>query len=245
MNEKIKLAIKNAIININYNVDFTPEYFLQILCKELKALGLEFDECQWYNLWSSKFNEDIRKELNNYPIKTRNDFINTLSHIYKNKLESQSSDTNKILQKALKLLRESNLIDVDEKTPLNIIDSKLNQLLNSSSKLSSSILNIEALKFKKLDDDALLYEIDEYIVLNLPDEALRRLCKALYEILISEGKDNVLIYGKNSILVIPNNTIEISMKLLDSILETKTFIYKNQKIHLKVNVKKLKIKDLI
>lgn len=144
MNNKIKQAIRNAFIYINdNNIEFTPETFFQAICAESKNLGLNFEDCNWFNIWSSKFDDFIKEEINNYPIKNRNDFINTLSHIYNKRLRECSPDTFRILQKAINFLNKNNLTNFDSKTPLNIMDLELSKLLmensNSIPKIESNI----------------------------------------------------------------------------------------------------------
>lgn len=236
MNDTIKIAIRNAFLYLyDNNITFSPEVFFQALCKESKTLGMNFEDCEWYDIWSAKFSDEIKKELNNYPIKTRNDFINTLASIIKHRLDYQNNDIHKILQKALKALKDANIIDYDTNTPLAMIDSKLDKINISSSNISNT---------KERSDEVVLCSIIDKLDSTLNKKALEKLLNALCEFLKAQTSDKVSLHKNSSILIIPNTSPSHSIGLLRHILETKTFIYKSKPIHIELDFKILRLKDL-
>ena len=146
LNSEIKTAIKNTLLHFSdNNLDFNPQNFLDILCAECRNMGVKFSECDWFSAWSGRFEGAIKKELQNSPIKTRDDFIDKIAQICNHKRESielaDKSNATKTLQKALTLLKAHKIIDFNANLPLNAIDSKLSALLESNKSLESTKSN--------------------------------------------------------------------------------------------------------
>lgn len=143
LNSEIKTAIKNTLLHFSeHNLDFNPQSFLDILCVECRNMGVRFNECDWFSAWSGRFEGMIKKELQNSPIKTRDDFIDKIAQICNHKREllemSDKNTATKTLQKALALLKARGIIDFSANLPLNAIDSKLSTLLEVSESAESN-----------------------------------------------------------------------------------------------------------
>lgn len=274
MDDKIKQIIKNTFLYLkNNNLDFTPESYTKVFCAQAKLLNIDFDECNWFHSWVNKFDVSIKKELNNYPIKTKSDFINVLANICHNKAKFNNEEALKTLQKALKILYQQNILDIDSNSPLSIINAKLQEILESSSinlennknnkKISNiiipklqSLLSKEELKatldsFLK-DDFVLICDICcfDKIRLEFGVDALNKLFDAFYKILLENAIDGEIIgiYDESSIMIIPPKydlqKATIYANKIKTIINKSAFMYKNQNIDIKIDIEIIKIKDL-
>lgn len=271
MDDKIKQIIKNTFLYLkNNNLDFTPESYTKVFCAQAKLLNIDFDECNWFHSWVNKFDTSIKKELNNYPIKTKSDFINVVANICHNKAKFNNEETLKILQKALKILYQQNILDIDGNAPLSIINAKLQEILESSSinlennkKISNiiipkpqSLLSKEELKatldrFLK-DDFVLICDICcfDKIRLEFGIDALNKLFDAFYKILLDNAIDGEIIgiYDESSIMIIPPKydlqKATIYADKIKTTINKSAFMYKNQNIDIKIDIEIIKIKDL-
>lgn len=237
LNSEIKTAIKNALLHFS-DKDFNPQSFLDILCAECRNIGIKFDECDWFSAWSAKFEGAIRKELARNPIKTRDDFIDKIAQIMKNRHDS--SEILRVLEKSLRLLREKNIIDFSEKMPLNIIDSKLSVLLSSDKMAIEScddflqkVQNFGAIPQKK---EILLcvLKVDK----KLDSRAFEKLLNSSAMILINhlDAKNIIGIY-KNTIAILPRSEAKSLQSKVESALKNRTFIFRNKPLRLKIDFK--------
>lgn len=259
--DKIKQVVKNAFTYMKENnLDFLPESYLEAFCKQAKLLNLDIDECNWFHRWSSKFDLNVKKELNNYPIKNKDDFITALVAILNNNFKSDYSI--KVLEKALKVLKDQNIIDINPKLPLEIIDKKLtnfiandfNELFNLVKPPSDLLTpNDIALKAKLIGDGyALICDICCFndIKKEFGLEALEKLFNAFYRILLNSVDLNASIgvYKEDSIIILlPKCGFEMADTYSQEIkhtIENSKFVYENRNIDIKIHIDILSIKDL-
>ena len=229
--DKIKQAIKNAFLDMKENnLSFLPESYLSAFCKQAKLLNLKIDECDWFNIWSDKFDVYIKKELNNYPIKNKDDFINALSTIINNKSNAKY-DSLKVLKKALKILKNKNILDLDSNLPLESIDKELTKFILSDSNNLFNLVHLDnllspndvSLKAKMYDSGyALICNICcfENIKENFGIDALEKLFNAFYRILLNsiDTNSSIGIYEDSAIVILlPNYTINTAESCLQNI----------------------------
>lgn len=259
--DKIKQAIKNAFLYMKENnLDFLPESYLNAFCKQAKLLNLEVDECNWFSRWSDKFDSYIKKELNNYPIKNKDDFINALSSIINDKSNFNNTYP-KVLKKALKILKNQNIINLDSNLPLESVDKELTDfILNDSNHLFNLVHlknlllpNDIALKAKMIDSGyALICDICcfENIKEDFGIEALEKLFNAFYRILLDSIDTNasIGIYGDSAVVILlPKCTFKVANSYLQNIINTiekSKFVYENIYIDINIHIDLLPIKDL-
>ncbi len=260
--DKLKQVIKNSFIYMkDNNLDFSPESYLEAFCKQAKLLNLDSDECEWFNRWSNKFESHIKKELCNHPIKNKDDFINILSSIINTKTSLDDNYCIKILEKALRILKSKNIIDINPKLTLEAIDKKLTDFINGDSNdlfnfvHSSNLLtrNNILLKAHSFNDGYVLI-CDICCFDSIRDqfglEALEKLLNAFYRILLNTMDSDVSIgiYGEYSIIILlPNYDIDMarlcSKNIQDAINNSK-FVYENRDVDISINIDLLHIKDL-
>lgn len=259
--DKIKQVIKNAFLYMKENnLSFLPESYLDAFCKQAKLLNLKIDECNWFSIWSDKFDSYIKKELNNYPIKNKDDFINALSSIINNK-SSFKDDYPHVLKKALKILKNQNILDLDSNLPLESIDRELRNFILSDSNHLFNLVHLNnllspndiALKAKMCDSGyALICNICcfENIKEDFGIEALEKLFNAFYGILLNSIDIDVSvgIYEDSAIVILlPKCTLEAADSYLQSInnnIKNSKFVYENRDIDINIHIDLLPIKDL-
>ncbi|RAX54268.1 hypothetical protein CCY99_04455 [Helicobacter sp. 16-1353] len=267
MDDKIKQIVKNTFIYIKTNhLELTPESYTKVFCTQARLLNIDIDECNWFHLWINKFDASIKKEINNYPIKTKDDFINVLSNICNN--NTKSTNTIKTLDKALKILHNNNIIDIDIHSPLALIDTKLSKILENldKNKLDSNKISTKfkptsllskmelqlALEKRHKDDFVLVCDIccfDE-IRLRFGSDALNKLFDAFYNILLDNALDGEIIgiYNETSIIIAPMEYNLAKAKIyadkIKAIIDKSAFIYKNQDINIKIDINIVQIKEL-
>lgn len=136
----LKMLVKQTLVYLKtHNIAPTPESYFEVFCMLAKQFNINTSSCAWFYEWLDKFNPIIKKELNNYPIKTQNDFINVLSAICNNHIKSNALDLTRILNKSLRVLKEYNLIDTNEGDTLEVIDEKLSKILANNQIAESKV----------------------------------------------------------------------------------------------------------
>lgn len=259
--DKIKQVVKNAFIYMkDNNLDFSPESYLEAFCKQAKLFNLNSNECNWYSRWSNKFDSNIKKELNNYPIKNRDDFINTLSSIINSQSSLNSTYCMNVLEKALKVLKNQKIIDIDPKLPLESIDKKLTDLLISNSNHLFNLMHSTGLLTKN-DISSKAHLIDGYALIcdiccfdsikeQFGLEALEKLFNAFYRILLNsvDSSASIGVYEDSSIVILlPKCSIEMATKYskdIEQAIKNSKFIYENRDIDIEIHLDLLPIKDL-
>lgn len=268
LDNTIKQIFRNTFIYIkNNNLEFSIESYFEIFCSQAKLLNINFDECSWFNTWINRFDDKIKKELNNYPIKNRDDFINILSKIINTKLIDSSlrfeeSSTKNILDKALILLKQNNILDIDVNLSLKNIDLELTKLIDKNNNFDFFAVKppmlldkpefYEILKNSNKEDCILIFDICYFDIIkkNLEKDSAVKLFNAFYKILIDNCVEDCIIgiYSKNSISIIPPKfnleESEIYANKIQDAINKSIFMYKNQKINIKINIQIMKIKDL-
>lgn len=264
ISNEVKIAIKNTLLHFQQNdLEFNPQSFLDILCAECRLMGVKFSDCDWFSLWSAKFGGTIKKELQNSPIKTRDDFIDKIAQICKHKAKNvESSDLNKALQKALLLLKMRGIVEIDANLPLNAIDSQLSYLLESQEssefaahnfenagvrKISNFFANLSAqhLKIDKNQKILLCKFSEQAFIKKLDSNAHSRLLHSFCAILLNnlEAKNIIGIY-KNTVAIFTKGTIDRLKREIERILEANTFMLHNKPLHLKIDFEVVKFGEL-
>lgn len=264
ISNEVKIAIKNTLLHFQQNdLEFNPQSFLDILCAECRLMGVKFSDCDWFSLWSAKFGGTIKKELQNSPIKTRDDFIDKIAQICKHKAKKvESSDLNKALQKALALLKMRGIVEIDANLPLNAIDSQLSYLLESQEssefaahnfenagvrKISNFFANLSAqhLKIDKNQKILLCKFSEQAFIKKLDSNAHSRLLHSFCAILLNnlEAKNIIGIY-KNAVAIFTKGTIDGLKREIERILEANTFMLHNKPLHLKIDFEVVKFGEL-
>ncbi len=259
LNNEIKTAIKNTLLHFSeHNLDFNPQSFLDILCAECRNMGVKFSECEWFSAWSGKFEGAIKKELQNSPIKTRDDFIDKIAQICNHKRETREvSDSTKALQKALTLLKERGIIDFSANLPLNAIDSKLTALLestqihemheSSAKKISNFFANLSTahIKIDKNQKILLCKFSEQAFVKKLDSHAHSRLLHSFCALLLNKlDSQNVVGIYKNAVAIFTKRPIDALKSEIEKILNINTFMLHNKPLRLKIDFQTIKFGEL-
>ena len=268
LNSEIKTAIKNTLLHFSeHNLDFNPQSFLDILCAECRNMGVRFNECDWFSAWSGRFEGAIKKELQNSPIKTRDDFIDKIAQICNHKRESletsDKSTATKTLQKALALLKERGIIDFSANLPLNAIDSKLSALLESAEireshesrevreshnkKISNFLAHLGAQRIKiDKNQKILLCKFSEQaFIKTLDSHAHNRLLHSFCALLLNKlNSQNVIGIYKNAVAIFSKQHTDALKREIEKILEINTFMLHNKPLRLKIDFSVVKFGEL-
>lgn len=265
LNSEIKTAIKNTLLHFSeHNLDFNPQSFLDILCAECRNMGVRFNECDWFSAWSGRFEGAIKKELQNSPIKTRDDFIDKIAQICNHKRESletsDKSTATKALQKALALLKERGIIDFSANLPLNAIDSKISALLESAEmreshesreshnkKISNFLAHLGAQRIKiDKNQKILLCKFSEQaFIKTLDSHAHNRLLHSFCALLLNKlNSQNVIGIYKNAVAIFSKQHIDALKREIEKILEINTFMLHNKPLRLKIDFSVVKFGEL-
>ena len=268
ISNEVKIAIKNALLHFqNSDDDFNPQSFLDILCAECRAMGIKFSECDWFSAWSGRFDGAIKKELQNSPIKTRDDFIDKIAQIcnHKHSFGGESKEARKVLQKALTLLKAHNIVDIGANLPLNAIDSKLSAMLESSEfgesnesnlrhfgnfetqKISNFFAHLSAqhIKIDKNQKILLCKFSEQAFIKTLNLNAHNRLLHSFCAILINnlDAKNVIGIY-KNAVAIFTKSHIDAIEREIERVLEANTFMLHNKPLRLKIDFEVVKFGEL-
>lgn len=265
LNSEIKTAIKNTLLHFSeHNLDFNPQSFLDILCAECRNMGARFNECDWFSAWSGRFEGAIKKELQNSPIKTRDDFIDKIAQICNHKRESletsDKSTATKTLQKALTLLKERGIIDFSANLPLNAIDSKLSTLLESAEILEShesreshnkkisnflAHLGAQHIKIDKNQKILLCKFSEQAFIKTLDSHAHNRLLHSFCALLLNKlNSQNVIGIYKNAVAIFSKQHTDALKREIEQILEINTFMLHNKPLRLKIDFSVVKFGEL-
>lgn len=260
MDLKIKKAAHKAFSYIKDNkLDFTPESYEKAFCEQAKILGFSFEECDWFGAWCARFEGALRRELYNYPIKTKDDFIAVVARF---SAESEpQGDALRALDKALKILKKKNIANIAPGLPISAIDAQLGAILREDSaqdsqKDSKKLLDKMQLKNVVADcyaaDFGLLCSIKEAseIRQKLGLEAFNKLFSAFYGIILQNAapSDTVGVYDENTIALIPQNgnakKAQATAARVQEAVAKSTFIYAEQKISVSIEARLVKLGDL-
>lgn len=271
LNSEIKTAIKNTLLHFSeHNLDFNPQSFLDILCAECRNMGVRFSECDWFSAWSGRFEGAIKKELQNSPIKTRDDFIDKIAQICNHKRESleisDKSATTKALQKALALLKAHRIIDFSANLPLNTIDSKLSALLelgesaesneshesrqmreSHNKKINNFLANLGAqhIKIDKNQKILLCKFSEQAFIKTLDSHAHSRLLHSFCALLLNKlNSQNVIGIYKNAVAIFSKQHTDALKREIEKILEIHTFMLHNKPLRLKIDFSVVKFGEL-
>ena len=269
ISNEVKIAIKNALLHFqNSDDDFNPQSFLDILCAECRSMGIKFNECDWFGAWSGRFDSAIKKELQNSPIKTHDDFIDKIAQIcnHKHSFGGESKEVRKVLQKALALLKARGIVDIGENLPLNAIDSKLSALIESgessesnlqhfgdfatnfkTQKISNFFANIGAqhIKIDKNQRILLCKFSEQAFIKKLDLNAHNRLLHSFCAILLNNlSAENVIGIYKNAVAIFTKSTIDAIKREIERILEANTFMLHNKPLRLKIDFEVVKFGEL-
>lgn len=251
LNNEIKIAIKNTFLYFQqHNLDFNPQSFSDILYAECRAMGVKFDESEWFSAWSGRFDSATKKELQNSPIKTRDDFIDKIAQIHNHKVKNTTSnDLAKILQKALMLLKLHNIIDFNANLPLNTLDTKLSALLSKSHslpqmeaknevrKISNFFANLNAqnLEIDKNQKILLCKFSEQSFLKKLDAKAYNRLLRSFCALLLDNlDTQNVIGIYKNAVAIFTKYPIDTFKVEIEHILDKHTFMLHNKPLRLKI-----------
>lgn len=254
----VKKAIKNSFMRmIEQKINFSPEVFCEILSEESNALGISNNA--WFASWSAQFSPQIKKELNNYPIKNKNDFIKSLASILHNN-DTQSAAL--VLNKAILVLKKNNIIKASnliaiEKELDSILASKINVESSVHKRLSKLLLNTKILSQSELksrleglpgEHFILLCEMLDFegVYHKLGEAMLKKLFFAFYNLLESNIKNEIIGIYNNGIMIVGGDYGAI-LAYLDSIrgmIKQNIFIYQKQKIDVEMRFFIKQIKDL-
>ena len=264
ISNEVKIAIKNTLLHFqNSDNDFNPQSFLDILCAECRAMGIKFSECDWFSAWSGRFEGAIKKELQNSPIKTRDDFIDKITQICNHNFSGESKEARKVLQKALALLKMRGIVDISANLPLNAIDSRLDSLLKEressdftesstqkdfkTRKIGSFLANIGAGRTKidknqkillcKFSEQAFIKTLD----LGAENRLLHSFCALLLEHL---GAQNIIGIYKNAVAIFTKSHISALEREIEKILDKHTFMLHNKPLRLKIDFEVVKFGEL-
>ncbi len=103
----IQTIIKKAVKRLELEGHLlTPDYYQTAFCKEAKLAGMDIEDCSHLQKHKETLNPDLQKELNQYRIKTMNEFTRFLvsklnrtnQSVCSASLESQLNFTKRVLQ---------------------------------------------------------------------------------------------------------------------------------------------------
>ena len=266
ISNEVKIAIKNTLLHFqNSDDDFNPQSFLDILCAECRAMGIKFSECDWFSAWSGRFEGAIKKELQNSPIKTRDDFIDKIAQIcnHKHSFVGESKEARKVLQKALALLKVRGIVDIGANLPLNAIDSKLSALLElgefgksnlkdfatnfKTQKIGNFFVHLSAqhIKIDKNQRILLCKFSEQAFIKTLDSNAHNRLLHSFCAILVEHlGAQNIIGIYKNAVAIFTKGTIDALKREIERVLEVNTFMLHNKPLRLKIDFEVVKFGEL-
>lgn len=262
LNSEIKTAIKNTLLHFSdNNLEFNPQSFLDILCAECRNIGVIFNECDWFSTWSGKFEGAIKKELQNSPIKTRDDFIDKVAQICNHKHEFYESgdkiNATKTLQKALTLLKQHGIIDFSINLPLNALDLKLSAMIETHTsseskfgarKISNFFANLDTqhIKIDKNQKILLCKFSEQTFIKKLDLHTHNRLLHSFCALLLNklDTQNNVIGIYRNVVAIFSKQHIDTLKREIEKILEINTFMLNNKPLRLKIDFQVIKFGEL-
>ncbi|MGP1580896.1 MAG: GGDEF domain-containing protein [Wolinella sp.] len=78
----LKDVVKSTLLRLQKSGQIaTPKAYQEAFCIEAKNAGITLEECQWQVRWMQKFDPKTKKQIQNHPIKTPDEFIALLAGI--------------------------------------------------------------------------------------------------------------------------------------------------------------------
>lgn len=272
MDKDLEKVVRSAFAYLKaHNLPLNPESYFEAFCKEAKKLGVSMDECAWFYDWIGKFDPIIRKELNNYPIKTKSEFIAILANICNHHIKSTNSDIKLVLEKALRILATRGIVEINIEDSLESIDNKLSALLpsvapqiprdsaprrelaNLSRILPNDMKSWQAIKPQIAHNSEHFYALvcdiccfDE-VEKNFGLDALTKLFRAFLGILRQTFSDKIISVHNNNAIIIATYDLpaaKSALKRLKTTINRNEFVYKNDIIHIDIDIAIRQIRDL-